>query len=73
MLPHNLLESPVFLLEGLQPLQLADGEADVFGLPVVVGGVAHPVLASEIGEPGSGIAFPEHGDDLFLGVPLCLQ
>jgi len=42
--------------------------ASVLRLPVVIGGVAHPILAAEIDDFGAGFAFPEHGNNPFLGV-----
>jgi len=44
-------------------------EAGVFGLPVIVTPVAHPVLAAEIRNRSPGLSFFGHLDNLLFGVP----
>jgi len=70
LIGHNLFETTVFVLKTLEALEFTDGETRVLRLPVVVGGVAHPVLAAEISDFSSSLAFLQHGGDLFLGVSL---
>lgn len=63
-----LLETAVFFFKSLQAFQLADGEASVPGLPVVVGGITHPVLAAQVCDFGAGFTLAEHGNGLFLDI-----
>ena len=67
MLAAYLLGEKSMGLKNLAFARLA-GESGILGLPVVVGGVAHSILAAEVGHLGSSLTLLQHGDDLFLGV-----
>ena len=65
-----MLETPVLILQGLEPLELANRQARVLGLPVVEGGIAHAMLTAQVGCPGPRLSLAQRGYDLFLCVPL---
>ena len=46
---YNLVQALILLVHSLQLLELTYGKTCVLGFPVVVSGVAHPVLAAESG------------------------
>lgn len=70
---QKLLQSGVLVLECLQPLRLADVHAAILGLPLVDAGVAHTMLAAQIGDRNPGLLFLQYPDDLLFGEPVALH
>jgi hypothetical protein len=65
---YNLLETAVFIFRRLQSFQLTVRQAGVFRPPEIAGNVVHPIPVAEINDLSTGLMFPEHGNNLFLGV-----
>ncbi len=62
----DLFQASVLVFELLESLYLADAHAAVFCLPVVIRGVAEPVLTAEVGYLYTGIGLFQNFDDLLL-------
>ena len=66
MVGDQALELPVFLLERLEPLGVADLEPAVLPLLAIQHLLGHAVPAHEVADLGACVPLMQYGDDLFV-------
>ncbi len=64
-----MLQPPLLILKLFQSLYITYRHSGIFGLPVVVGGDAHPVLPEKIGDRDARFILFQYAYDLFLRIP----
>jgi len=62
----SFLSRSILVLQRLQPTGVRHFQTAILGLPLVEGGTADPVLATQVRRPQPGLLLLQYRNDLFL-------